>query len=71
MRDFHLHAFPKAGTVNFLDATDEEIADLVRSLVDQLAIMSSCLAMPAEQRKALRTNIARYEAYLNCMHRRC
>jgi len=65
MRD-DLHARPTARKINFLDATEEEVADLVRSMMNQLAIMSSCLAMPTEERRRLKTNIDHFEAYLNC-----
>ncbi len=54
--------------VHFLDATEEEVLDLVRSLLMQLEIMASCLAMPPEQRKTLQANIAIFEAYLNRRH---
>ena len=54
------------GKVHFLDATEEEVVDLVRSLLFQLEIMASCLAMPPQQRKMLRANIGSFEAYLNC-----
>ncbi|HXW22648.1 MAG TPA: hypothetical protein VEK14_07030 [Rhodomicrobium sp.] len=56
------------GKVHFLDATEEEVVDLVRSLLFQLEIMASCLAMPPQQRKMLRANIGSFEAYLNCLH---
>jgi hypothetical protein len=54
--------------VHFLDATEEEVVDLVRSLVIQLEIMASCLDMPSQQRKVLRANIACFQAYLNRLH---
>jgi hypothetical protein len=68
MSDFHSPARPSEGTMNFLDATDDEIVELVRTLINQLAIMSSCLAMPTEQKKAIRANIASFEAYLDFRH---
>ena len=54
--------------VHFLDATEEEAVDLVRSLLIQLQIMASCLAMPPQHRKMLRANIASFDAYLNRQH---
>ena len=54
--------------VHFLDATEEEVVDLVRSLLIQLEIMASCLAMPPQQKKILRANIASFGAYLNRRH---
>ncbi len=64
MTDFE----PGGRGVNFLDATEEEVADLVRSLVSQLDIMASCLAMPSEQKKTLKASIANFEAYLTGRH---
>ncbi len=54
--------------VHFLDASEEEVVDLVRSLLIQLQIMASCAAMPPQQRKMLRANIASFEAYLDRRH---
>ena len=54
--------------VHFLDATEEEVVDLVRSLLIQLEIMASCMAMPSQQRKILKANIASFDAYLNHRH---
>jgi hypothetical protein len=68
MRDFDSQTRPTKRKMNFLDATEEEIVDLVRSFVNQLAIASSCIAMPAERRKMLKANIASFEAYLSCRH---
>jgi hypothetical protein len=68
MRDFHPQMRLIDRRMNFLDATEEEVVDLVRSFVNQLAIMSSCLDMPTEQRKTLRSNIASCEAYLSRRH---
>ncbi len=65
MRVCDLNARPFGRSVNFLDATEEEAKDLVRSLVNELAIMASCLVIPAEQKSRLRANIACFEAYLN------
>ncbi len=53
------------GGMHFLDATEEEVFDLVRSSLMQLEIMASCLAMPPQQRKTLMANIAYFEAYLD------
>jgi hypothetical protein len=68
MRGFDQCTLLGGKKVHFLDATEEEVVDLVRSLVIQLEIMASCLAMPAQQRKLLRANIARFQAYLNRQH---
>jgi hypothetical protein len=68
MKVFDPRTCPLGGRVNFLDATEEEVIDLVRAMVSQLAIMASCLAVPAEQKKTLRADIAKFEAYLNCRH---
>jgi hypothetical protein len=68
MRDSDPCMIPPGRKVNFLDASEEEILDLVRSLLSQLTIMSSCLTMPTEQKKTLKSNIASFEAYLNCRH---
>jgi hypothetical protein len=65
MRDFDSRARPTERKVNFLDATEEEIVDLVRTFVNQLAIASSCLAMPAERRETIEANIASFEAYIS------
>ncbi len=54
--------------VHFLDATEEEVVDLVRSLLVQLQIMASCMAMPPQQRMMLRANIAGFKAYLDRRH---
>ncbi len=56
--------------MNFLDATEEEVVDLVRSLVNQLAIMSSCMVIPVEKKKTLTANIVSFEAYLGCLPRK-
>ncbi len=54
--------------VHFLDATEEEVVDLVRSLLVQLQIMASCMAMPPQQRMMLWANIAGFKAYLDRQH---
>ena len=68
MRGFDQGTLLGGKKVHFLDATEEEVVDLVRSLVSQLEIMASCLAMPTQQRTLLRANIARFQAYLNRRH---
>jgi hypothetical protein len=68
MKGFDRGALLGGKQVHFLDATKEEVVDLVRSLVIQLEIMASCLAMPPQQRKLLRANIASFQAYLNRRH---
>jgi hypothetical protein len=68
MRGFDQGTWLGGKKVHFLDATEEEVVDLVRSLVSQLEIMASCLAMPTQQRKLLRANIASFQAYLNRRH---
>lgn len=70
MGDFDLYTHRAVRGVNFLDATDEEVADLVRSMVNQLAIMSSCMVIPPEKKKTLNANIVSFEAYLNCLPRK-
>jgi hypothetical protein len=64
MRVFHPGAFLTGRRVDFLDATEEEVLDLVRSMVSELAIMSCFLAMPPEQKKAVQASIASFEACL-------
>ena len=66
MRTFNLGACLAGVDVNFLDATEEEAIELVRSLLNQLEIMTCCAAMPSEQRQILKAHIHRVEAYLNC-----
>ena len=68
MKGFDRAALLGGKRVHFLDATEEEVVDLVRSLVIQLEIMASCLAMPPQQRKLLRAKIASFQAYLNRRH---
>jgi hypothetical protein len=68
MKGFDRRALLGGKQVHFLDATEEEVVDLVRSLVIQLEIMASCLAMAPQQRKLLRANIASFQAYLNRRH---
>jgi hypothetical protein len=50
--------------VNFLDATEEEIFDLVSSMAGELVIMSCFLTLPPEQKKAVQASIASFQAYL-------
>jgi hypothetical protein len=68
MRGFDQGTLLGGKKVHFLDATEEEVVDLVRSLVSQVEIMASCLAMPTQQRTLLRANIASFQAYLNRRH---
>jgi hypothetical protein len=65
VRDSALYTQRTVGGVNFLDATEEEAIDLVRSLMNQLAIMSSCMVIPSEKKKSLNASIVSFEAYLN------
>ena len=66
MITFNPGAYLPGGDVNFLDATEEEVIEFVRSLLSQLEIMTCCLAIPSEQKKILKANIGCVEAYLNC-----
>ena len=68
MRGFDQGTFLGGKRVHFLDASEEEVVDLVRSLLIQLQIMASCAAMSPQQRKTLRANIASFEAYLDRRH---
>ena len=68
MRGFDQGTLLGGKRVHFLDATKEEVVDLVRSLLVQLQIMASCMAMPPQQRMMLWANIASFEAYLDRRH---
>lgn len=68
MRAFHPGACLTGKSVNFLDATEEEVIDLVRTMVNELAIITCFVAMPPEKKNLLRANIAIFEAYLGCHH---
>ena len=70
MRGFDQGTLFGGKRVHFLDATEEEVVELVRSLLIQLGIMASCMAMPPQQRAILRANIASFEAHLNRRHPR-
>lgn len=70
MRDSARYTQRTVGGVNFLDATEEEAVDLVRSLMNQLAIMSSCMVIPHEKKKSLDANIVSFEAYLDYLPRK-
>jgi hypothetical protein len=59
---------PAGNRLNFLDATEEEVNALARSLLSELSIIASCLALPDGQKKTLKANIAAFEAYLNGRH---
>jgi hypothetical protein len=63
MRRFHRGCLVSRN-VNFLDATEEEIFDLVSSMARELVIMSCFLTLPPEQKKAVQTSIASFQAYL-------
>jgi hypothetical protein len=64
MRGFHPAACLAGKGINFLDATEEEVLDLVRSLVSELSIMTCFVTMPPEQKKVIRASIDSFEAYL-------
>lgn len=66
MRVFHPGAYLAAKNVNFLDATEEEVIDLARSLVGELSIAMCFLTLTPEKKKKLRASIANFEAYLAC-----
>jgi hypothetical protein len=51
--------------VQFLDATEEEVADFVQDMLRQLEIMASCVAMPHEQQQKLKDSIALFRAFLD------
>jgi hypothetical protein len=71
MRAFHPGAYLAGRRVDFLDATEEEIFDLVRSMVGELAIMSCFLVLPPEQKKVVQASIASFEVCLGggrCKH---
>jgi hypothetical protein len=70
VRDAAISKSRTVGGVNFLDATEEEAADLVRTLLNQLAIMASCMVIPREKKKSLDANIVSFEAYLDCLPRK-
>ena len=50
--------------INFLDATGEEVMELVRSLVCELSIMTCFLTMTPEKKKVIEANIASFRTYL-------
>ncbi len=56
--------------VNFLDATEEEIFELVRTMVNELTIMSCFLVLPPEQKKVVQASITSFGAYLGVDRRR-
>ncbi len=64
MRVFHPGAYLAGRRVDFLDATEAEIFELVRSMVSEMAIMSCFLALPLEQKKVVQASIASFEACL-------
>jgi hypothetical protein len=55
---------PVPRAINFLDATEEEVVDLARSLVCELSIMSSFLILAPEKKEAIHANIAAFRAFL-------
>ena len=64
MRVFHPGAYLAGPRVNFLDATEDEVIDLARSMMSELAIIICFLAIPPEQKKSLWANIASVDAHL-------
>jgi hypothetical protein len=64
MRVFHPGAYLAGAGVNFLDATEDEVIDLARSMISELAIIICFLAIPPEQKKSLWANIASVDAQL-------
>ena len=64
MRIFHPGARLAGQRVDFLDATEEEVIDLANSMMGELAIMISFLAIPPEQKKTLWANIDNFKAHL-------
>jgi hypothetical protein len=64
MSRFYAGACLAGRNVNFLDATEEEIFDLVRSMAGELVIMSCFLILPPEQKQAVQASIASFQAYL-------
>jgi hypothetical protein len=55
---------PLPRRLHFLDATEEEVMELVRSLMCELSIMSCFLALPPEKKRAIQTSIASFRAFL-------
>ena len=47
-----------ANGTNYLDVTDEEIAEFIQALLQEVAIMTSFLAIPPERRKRIEEAIA-------------
>ena len=43
---------------NFLDATEEEVADLIQSMLKEVSIMASFIEMPAHNRAVIRELLA-------------
>ncbi len=62
MRVFHPGVYLAGGRVDFLDATEAEIFELIRSMASELAIMSCFLVLPPEQKKVVQAGIASFEA---------
>jgi hypothetical protein len=62
MKAFHPGAYLAGRKVDFLDATEEEIFDLIRSMASELAIMSCFLVLPPEQKKLVQASIASFGA---------
>jgi hypothetical protein len=58
MSEYHAEMPLVGGSVNFLDATDQEITELVGDLLWQLRITTACFAMPKHERDALNSCIA-------------
>jgi hypothetical protein len=68
MKDFNSYTGSLTGKLNFLDATEDEIVDLLRSMLKELTIASSCLPQPAERKLSIGGAISSCEAYLNWRH---
>ncbi len=64
MRVFRPGVYLAGPRVNFLDATEDEVIDLARSMMSELAIIICFLAISPEQKKSLWANIASFHAYL-------
>ncbi len=64
MNDYCARAACFGMHANFLDATEEEVADLLHSLLQELSIKVCFVAMPAERRKTIKQAIAVFETYL-------
>ena len=61
---FRVTTGSRRGGPDFLDATDAEIKDLVRSLMCELSIVSGFLSLPPDRKQAIEANIAWFRAFL-------